>query len=133
MNSGRLRSYAQIREEITLYLEVKPDAASSQLRHGPAPMDVGVMGRKGDSWQPRGGGKGPVGGCYNCGGAHYVRDCPTAGADGAGVKPSRPAPKKGKGKGKGKSKKGKKGKKGRETNGVEETADDGDYKASGDG
>ena len=129
LNSGRLRTYTQIREDITLYLEGKADAAA-QLRHEPAPMDVGGVGRKGDSLQPRGGGKGPAEGCYNCGGPHYAIYCPTAGADDAGGKPSRPTPRKGgKTKGREKGKKGNKGKKGRETNGLEEAADDYDYEA----
>ena len=72
LNSGRLRSYAQIREEITAYLEGRADSAAAQLRQGPAPMDVGAVGQGGkgfsSSWQapPRGGGKGtgPLDGCF---------------------------------------------------------------------
>jgi len=89
LNAGRLKGYAQIREEITMYLDGKHDSAAASLRSGPAPMDVGALGKGA-------GGAGPAGGCWVCGGEHYARDCP----DGA------PPAGKGKGKGgqKGKSK-----------------------------
>ena len=125
LNSGRLRSYAHIREDITAYLEGKADSAAAQLRQGPAPMDVGAVGQGGkgasSSWQapPRGGGKGtgPLDACFLCGGTHYARDCPS----GDNPAPTRAPPAKGKGN-KGKGNKGKdtgKHKEGRETHHVE--------------
>jgi hypothetical protein len=96
LSAGRLNTYAAIREEITLYLDGKNDSAANSLRSAAAPMDVGGIGEG-----PAAGGKGPVEGCWTCGGPHYARDCPDA--DKAAATPANAAhatpPPKGDGKG----------------------------------
>jgi hypothetical protein len=102
LNAGRLKTYAAIREEITLYLDGKNDTAASSLRSNAAPMDVGSVGKQPGS---KGGtGKGPADGCWPCGGPHYSRDCPCPDGDKPAAATPATTPDKGK--------KGKKGKKG---------------------
>jgi len=79
LNAGRLKTYAAIREEITLCLDGKNDTTASSLRSNAAPMDVGSVGKQPGS---KGGtGKGPADGCWPCGGPHYSRDCPCPDGD----------------------------------------------------
>jgi hypothetical protein len=130
LNAGRLKTYAAIREEITLYLDGKNDTAASSLRSNAAPMDVGSVGQQPGGGAPGSTGKGPIDGCWTCGGPHYSRDCPcpygSKGKDDEsdesydqGRDPYAKERPKGKGKGKSKSK-GKKGKKGKKGAGAQQ-------------
>ena len=85
LNSGRLREYPALRDEIIRYIEGRYVSSGASFR-GPAPMDVGLVsgvGRvrpeAGEPWKPRAGagaGKGgPKGGCFECGAHNYPRDC----------------------------------------------------------
>ena len=57
LNAQRFTSYNELREEIFVYLDHMQSAAATN-------MDVGSL--------QKGGGKG----CYECGGPHFVKDCP---------------------------------------------------------
>ncbi|CAK0855964.1 unnamed protein product [Prorocentrum cordatum] len=77
MNANRLQTYDQARLEVVTYVEAKTGLRirdkkpSDNMSTDPDAMDTSALSLN----SLKGGKKGPKGGCYNCGGNHFAKDC----------------------------------------------------------